>query len=154
MSFLRYTLVSAAAIALSVTTAMAGEKYPLGNTPVGNPIANNGTTVVAKLLILPGGNSPTAYSDLDSPARDISLGDAFTEGSSSHNGQNDQNSRTDIIDDAELGKAALNVTKAHKPVTVKRKTSRAKKSRVKVVKLSVKRQTVKRRAPLMLGVYR
>lgn len=144
MSFLRNTFLSAAAIALSVTTAMAGDKSPLGN----------GKTVVAKLLILPGGDSPTGYSDLDSPARDISLGDAFNEGSSSHNGQNDQNNRTDILDDTELGKSALNVTKAHKPVTVKRKTSRTKRKRVKVVKLSVTRKAIKRRAPLMLGVYR
>ena len=144
MSALRNTLIFAAAIAVSVTSAMAGEKSPLGSS----------TTVVAKLLILPGGNSPTAYSDLDSPARDISLGGAFIEGSSSHNEQNDQNGQTDIIDNTELGKTSLNVTKAHKPAIVKRKTSRAKKKRTKVVRLSIPRQTIKRRAPLMLGVYR
>ena len=144
MSTLRNTLLSAAAIALSVTTAMAGEKSP----------HDDGKTVVAKLLILPGGNSPTGYSDLDSPARDISLGDAFTEGSSSHNEQNDQNNRTDILDDTEAGKSALSVTKAHKPVIVKRKAPSTKRKRVNVVKLSITRNAVKRRAPLMLGVYR
>jgi len=144
MSVLRNILLSTAALVVATSTAMAGEKSPL----------NGDSPVVAKLLILPGGNSPTGYSDLDSPARDISLGDAFTEGSSSHNEQNDQNSKTDIIDDAELGRTVLGVTKAHKPVIVKRKTSRAKKSRTKVVRLSIQRRTVKRRASLMHGVYR
>ncbi len=144
MSVLRNTLLSTAAIVIAASTASAGEKLPVdGDSPV-----------VAKLLILPGSNVPAGYSDLDSPARDVSLGGAFTEGSSSHNGQDDQNSRTDIIDDAELGKTILSVTKAHKPVTAKRKTSRTKKRRPKVVRLSVSRKTVKRRASIMLGVYR
>ena len=129
---------------MAASTAMAGEKLRL----------DGAFPVVAKLLILPGGNSPTGYSDLDSPARDVSLGGAFTEGSSSHNGQNDQNSRTDIIDDAEFGKTSLALPRLISPVIVKRKTSNAKKSRTKVVKLSIARKTVKRRAPLMLGVYR
>jgi hypothetical protein len=144
MSVLRNTLLSTAALVMAASTAMAGEKL----------LHEVVSPVVAKLLILPGGNSPTGYSDLDSPARDVSLGGAFTEGSSTYNGQNDQNNRTDIIDDAELGKTSLSVTKAHKPVIVKRKTSSAKKRRTKVVRLSISRKTVKRRAPLMLGVYR
>lgn len=144
MSVLRSTLLSTAALLIASSSAMAGEKSPI----------NGDSSVVAKLLILPGGNSHTGYSDLDSPARDVSLGDAFTEGSSSHNGQNDQNSQTDIIDDAELGKTNINITKAHKPVNIKRKTSSAKKKHTKVVRLSISRKTVKRRAPIMLGVYR
>ena len=129
---------------MAASTAMTGEKLAL----------DSDSPVVAKLLILPGGNTPAGYSDLDSPARDVSLGGAFAEGSSSHNGQNDQNSRTDIIDDAGLSKTSLSVTKAHKAVIVKRKTSRTTKSHTKVVRLSISRQAVKRRAPLMIGVYR
>ncbi len=144
MSVLRKTLLSTAALIMAASTAMAGEKLAL----------NGDALVVAKLLILPGDNSPTGYTDLDSPARDVSLSGTFTEGSSSHNGPIDQISRTDIIDDADLGVANISVTKAHKSVIVKRKNSRSKKSRSKIVKLSIPRQTVKRRAPLMLGVYR
>ena len=144
MSVLRNILLSSAVLVMTVSPAMAGEKSPLKGT----------STVIAKLLILPGDNSPTGLSDIDSPARDVSLGGAFTEGSSSHNGQNDQNNATDILDDTELGKSTLNIAKAHKPVKVKRNASSAKKNRVKVVRLSIPRQTVKRRAPLMLGVYR
>ena len=115
--------------------------------------ADGGKSVFAKLLILPAGNIPSGMSDLDRAARGVSF-DGALEGSSSYNGQSDQNSRSDILGDAGLEKATLGISKSRKPANIRRKAVKSKKQRVKVARISIPTQTFKRRAPLILGVYR
>jgi hypothetical protein len=138
LSVLSNALLTATAIAMTVSTAMASEIAPLNDKKI----------VAAKMLVLSDG-----YSDL-SPAPSVSLIDVFTKGSGSLVGQNSQNIFAIFLDNSALGKSVVIVAKARKPVSVKRNASEIKKRQEKVAKLSKRRKAIKRRASLMLGVYR